>query len=48
MCAKKYDNERHQGALKGAARVRKRPAVIFGRTGIDGCEHSMLRGRFFV
>lgn len=26
--------------LKGADRVRKRPAVIFGSDGLDGCEHS--------
>lgn len=41
MCAKKYDNESIR-ALKGADRVRKRPAVIFGSDGIDGCEHSMF------
>lgn len=28
--------------LKGADRVRKRPAVIFGSDGIDGCEHSVF------
>ena len=27
-------------ALKGADRVRKRPGVIFGSDGIDGCEHA--------
>ena len=27
-------------ALKGADRVRKRPAVIFGSDGLEGCEHS--------
>lgn len=27
-------------SLKGADRVRKRPAVIFGSDGLDGCEHS--------
>ena len=27
--------------LKGADRVRKRPAVIFGSDGIDGCQHSV-------
>ncbi len=27
-------------ALKGADRVRKRPAVIFGSDGIEGCQHS--------
>lgn len=41
MCAKKYGNESIR-ALKGADRVRKRPAVIFGSDGIDGCEHSMF------
>ncbi len=29
-------------ALKGADRVRKRPAVIFGSDGIEGCEHSIF------
>ena len=29
-------------ALKGADRVRKRPAVIFGSDGIDGCQHSVF------
>ena len=29
-------------ALKGPDRVRKRPAVIFGSDGIDGCEHSVF------
>lgn len=28
--------------LKGEDRVRKRPAVIFGSDGIDGCEHSVF------
>lgn len=28
--------------LKGAARVRNRPAVIFGSDSIDGCEHSVF------
>ena len=28
--------------LKGADRVRKRPAVIFGSDGIDGCKHSVF------
>ena len=27
-------------ALKGADRVRKRPSVIFGSDGLEGCEHS--------
>ena len=29
-------------ALKGAERVRRRPAVIFGSDGIEGCEHSIF------
>ena len=29
-------------SLKGADRVRKRPSVIFGSDGIDGCEHSFF------
>ena len=29
-------------ALKGADRVRKRPAVIFGDDGLEGCEHSVF------
>ncbi len=28
--------------LKGADKVRKRPAVIFGSDGIDGCQHSVF------
>lgn len=28
--------------LKGAERVRKRPSVIFGSDGLDGCEHSVF------
>ncbi len=28
--------------LKGADKVRKRPAVIFGSDGIDGCKHSVF------
>ncbi|MCM1528624.1 MAG: toprim domain-containing protein [Alistipes sp.] len=28
--------------LKGADKVRKRPAVIFGSDGLDGCEHSVF------
>ncbi|MEG1551861.1 MAG: ATP-binding protein, partial [Oscillospiraceae bacterium] len=28
--------------LKGADRVRRRPAVIFGSDGIEGCQHSMF------
>ena len=29
-------------ALKGADRVRRRPAVIFGSDGLEGCEHSIF------
>lgn len=29
-------------SLKGADRVRKRPGVIFGSDGIEGCEHSIF------
>ena len=29
-------------SLKGADRVRKRPAVIFGSDGLDGCEHAVF------
>ncbi|MEG1316738.1 MAG: toprim domain-containing protein, partial [Oscillospiraceae bacterium] len=28
--------------LKGAARVRKRPGVIFGSDGLEGCEHAVF------
>ncbi len=38
---KKYDNS-SISQLKGADRVRKRPAVIFGSEGVEGCEHSMF------
>ena len=36
-----YDNRSIQ-QLKGADRVRKRPAVIFGSDGLDGCEHAFF------
>lgn len=36
-----YDNE-SISSLKGADRVRRRPAVIFGSDGIEGCEHSIF------
>ena len=45
MTAKKrnqeYTNESIQ-SLKGADRVRKRPGVIFGSDGIEGCQHSIF------
>ena len=28
--------------LKGAERVRKRPSVIFGSDGLEGCQHSVF------
>ena len=34
-----YDNQSIK-SLKGADRVRKRPGVIFGSDGLEGCEHS--------
>jgi len=36
-----YGNE-SISQLKGADRVRKRPAVIFGSDGIEGCQHSIF------
>ena len=36
-----YGNE-SISVLKGADRVRKRPAVIFGSDGLDGCEHAVF------
>ena len=36
-----YGNE-SISTLKGADRVRKRPAVIFGSDGIEGCQHSVF------
>lgn len=36
-----YGNE-SISQLKGADRVRKRPAVIFGSDGIDGCQHAIF------
>ena len=43
MAAKspKYDNN-SISQLKGADRVRKRPGVIFGSDGLDGCQHSVF------
>lgn len=43
MAARKqvYGNESIT-SLKGADRVRKRPAVIFGSDGIEGCAHSIF------
>ena len=36
-----YGNE-SISALKGADRVRKRPGVIFGSAGLDGCQHAVF------
>ena len=43
MAAKKpvYDNSSIT-ALKGADRVRKRPGVMFGSDGLEGCEHAVF------
>ena len=38
---KEYGNESIR-SLKGADRVRKRPAVIFGSDGLEGCQHSVF------
>ena len=39
--AKKYDND-SISSLKGEDRVRKRPGVIFGSDGLEGCEHAVF------
>lgn len=36
-----YGNE-SISQLKGEDRVRKRPAVIFGSDGLEGCEHAVF------
>ena len=41
MPKKNYGNESID-ILEGADRVRKRPGVIFGSNGLDGCEHSFF------
>ena len=38
---KQYDNQ-SISSLKGADRVRKRPGVIFGSDGLEGCEHAVF------
>ena len=38
---KQYGND-SISSLKGADRVRKRPAVIFGSDGLEGCEHAVF------
>lgn len=44
MAGKKTKNYGNESItlLKGADRVRKRPAVIFGSDGLEGCEHSIF------
>ena len=42
MAKKKEYGDDSIVALKGADRVRKRPAVIFGDDGLEGCEHSVF------
>lgn len=39
--SQKYNNDSIK-SLKGADRVRKRPGVIFGSDGIEGCQHSIF------
>ncbi len=41
MTTTEYGNE-SISTLKGADRVRKRPSVIFGSDGLDGCQHSVF------
>lgn len=41
MPKEKYGNQSIT-ALKGAARVRERPSVIFGSDGLEGCEHAVF------
>ncbi len=42
MANKAVYNEESISQLKGADRVRLRPAVIFGSDGIEGCEHAVF------
>lgn len=42
MAKKKNYGDESITSLKGADRVRLRPAVIFGSDGLDGCEHSIF------
>ena len=43
MAAKKQDYGNESiSSLKGADRVRKRPGVIFGSDGLEGCEHAVF------
>ena len=46
MVTKKQDaqqyNDQSIKSLKGADRVRKRPSIIFGSDGLEGCQHSFF------
>ena len=42
MATKKNTSNESIKALKGADRVRKRPGVIFGSDGLEGCQHSIF------
>ena len=46
MCSMSKSSEQYGNdsitQLKGADRVRKRPGVIFGSDGLDGCEHAVF------
>ena len=42
MAKKKVYNNDSISSLKGADRVRKRPGVIFGSDGLEGCEHAVF------
>ena len=39
--APRYDND-SISSLKGPDRVRKRPGVIFGSDGLEGCQHAFF------
>ena len=42
MAKKNVYNNESISSLKGADRVRKRPGVIFGSDGLEGCEHAVF------
>ena len=42
MATKKNYGNNDISVLKGPDKVRKRPAVIFGSDGLEGCEHSVF------
>ena len=41
MAKRSYDDNSIK-QLKGADRVRKRPGVIFGSDGLEGCQHAVF------